>query len=555
MTKQVFISYAREDKAFATQLEADLEASGLEAWLDIEIIGGDSWRNAIGDAIAASDAMVLCLSPASIASRWVQREIFLAQTLHKQIVPLMLEPCFELMPQSEETRWVLNELQIIMFADRYERALPQLLKALAVDAKTHALRQLFPTSDSAEFRGFVEALVRQAERFVLIGTGLTILHRDPFAKEVIERAAANQLQLEIYLADPTSPAVETRLIEEELGEIKPPVGQLGLFARLDMLLAYWKRLGQPESVSVNLFQHYPTFAMLIVDQDYFVYPYAYARLGNFSPVLHFSSDVPADLPFTEFLEEQYDRVKRDALDARQVLSRRDPAAVNVQDLCSFAFYFVPRATSDFYRFGSEVLGFDVRQQAELASPWAEHVGIARIYGFHLTLCDALYFLNETDVDIVTTELEFLLREFKPFKLTNLEIVPAFPDDRSLAMRFTEPSGSLEALHYEVVHRVYRRAFASNYSLGLSKPVRDNDLQRAELMIKRYNAPYIMQRYRPHFTLMVDVPPDQQDAIHVALQQHYAQQVANDEVVVDKLAIMKRPAPDKPWIIDREITIG
>lgn len=86
----------------------------------------------------------------------------------------------------------------------------------------------YARSDSTEFRTYAEDLMRHGKRLILIGVGLNILQRDPFAMEIMGRAAAGQCQLEVYLADPTSPAIESRLIEEELGAMKPPVGRAGV---------------------------------------------------------------------------------------------------------------------------------------------------------------------------------------------------------------------------------------------------------------------------------------------------------------------------------------
>src|SRR5207237_263634 len=97
-------------------------------------------------------------------------------------------------------------------------------------------QNLFALSDSGEFVEQMERLLKQARRVVLIGTGLNILQRDPLRRDLIVRAAAGECELEIFLADPFSPAIENRLIEEEAGAMRPPVGKPGLLARLDTLL-------------------------------------------------------------------------------------------------------------------------------------------------------------------------------------------------------------------------------------------------------------------------------------------------------------------------------
>jgi hypothetical protein len=278
-------------------------------------------------------------------------------------------------------------------------------------------------------------------------------------------------------------------------------------------------------------------------------------LGNFSPVLRFSRNIPSDQDVIDFLDKQYDRVKAKALDAEMAVKvRRRPKSVKVEELQPFALYFVPPEDSALYQFGTEVLGYDIRHKRELESPWPEQVGGARDFGFHVTLCDALYFLNKAQVEGVQAEIQFLAQEFRSFDLTELRLTSGFPDENSLSILMDDPTGSLEALHHELVHRVYRRAAASNYSLGLAEPTRDQDIRRARLMIRRYQAPYILQRFRPHFTLLTNVPSEEQSKIYHEFEKIFSRRVPKT-IRVEELAIMSRPMPDAPWVIEDEIGLG
>lgn len=130
----------------------------------------------------------------------------------------------------------------------------------------------------------------------------------------------------------------------------------------------------------------------------------------------------------------------------------------------------------------------------------------------------------------------------------------FPDPRSIAIGLEDPTGSLEALHFELVHRVYRRADASSYSLREVGFTRDADQRRAEMMTRRYKAPYILQRYRPHLTLLSDVPPERHDEIIDRLRGEFEARVHERTLTVGRLAIMERPEPSGRWRIAQEIDL-
>ena len=153
------------------------------------------------------------------------------------------------------------------------------------------------------------------------------------------------------------------------------------------------------------------------------------------------------------------------------------------------------------------------------------------------------------------EIAFLAEQFRPFEVTELQIASDFPDAHSLAIVMKDPSGRLEALHCELVHRVYRRAIASNYSLGLAKVARDRDTKRARLMIELYRAPYILQRYQPHFTLLTQVPDGERAQVAEELESAFSENVERRTVRIERLAIMVRPSPGAPWEIEREVKLG
>jgi len=88
---QVFISYSRRDMDFARKLAGDLEKAGYDVWWDIsDLRGGDDWVRMIPAAIAASQHVLVVLSPNSAESEWVEKEYTQALSLRKKIIPILL---------------------------------------------------------------------------------------------------------------------------------------------------------------------------------------------------------------------------------------------------------------------------------------------------------------------------------------------------------------------------------------------------------------------------------------------------------------------------------
>ncbi|MBZ0301097.1 MAG: toll/interleukin-1 receptor domain-containing protein, partial [Anaerolineae bacterium] len=86
----IFISYSRQDQAYAQQIKHALIARNLPHWMDDRIDPGDGWWDEIDRAIANCACLVVIMTPAAKASRWVQREILLGEDRGKPIFPLLL---------------------------------------------------------------------------------------------------------------------------------------------------------------------------------------------------------------------------------------------------------------------------------------------------------------------------------------------------------------------------------------------------------------------------------------------------------------------------------
>jgi adenylate cyclase len=70
----VFISYARADKARVAPLVAALEAKGWSVWWDPEISPGKEFDDEIDEALQAAKAVLVVWTPTSVVSRWVRGE-------------------------------------------------------------------------------------------------------------------------------------------------------------------------------------------------------------------------------------------------------------------------------------------------------------------------------------------------------------------------------------------------------------------------------------------------------------------------------------------------
>jgi formylglycine-generating enzyme required for sulfatase activity len=125
--RQIFVSHAHADAAFAHQLAADLQQHGWPIWIAPDSIRpGEKWVTAINRGLEESSLFVVILTPAALTSHWVTSETDVAIELQHegtlQFVPLLLKPC--------NPSPLLRAYQRISFLESYESGLAKLVKAL-----------------------------------------------------------------------------------------------------------------------------------------------------------------------------------------------------------------------------------------------------------------------------------------------------------------------------------------------------------------------------------------------------------------------------------------
>src|SRR6266496_3875513 len=86
----VFLSYARTDGSFVSQLQSDLQARGIPVWIDHEDNqpGTPDWEDSLRKAIRQASAVVLVASPSARSSRYVKDELRIAEMYQRPVYPL-----------------------------------------------------------------------------------------------------------------------------------------------------------------------------------------------------------------------------------------------------------------------------------------------------------------------------------------------------------------------------------------------------------------------------------------------------------------------------------
>lgn len=97
--RQVFLSFAHDDRRVADMVAEALRDAGLRVWFDAwELAVGDSIAVRIDRAIASSDIILVLLSKHSVVSQWVRHELGSALSAELRdravtVIPALIEDC------------------------------------------------------------------------------------------------------------------------------------------------------------------------------------------------------------------------------------------------------------------------------------------------------------------------------------------------------------------------------------------------------------------------------------------------------------------------------
>ncbi|HEV2130934.1 MAG TPA: toll/interleukin-1 receptor domain-containing protein [Longimicrobiaceae bacterium] len=127
LPKEVFLSHSSRDRQLASDLAEVLRRHGVPVWYShTNILGAQQWHDEIGAALQRCDWFLLILTPHSVESKWVKRELLFAlqqDRFENRIVPLLYQPC-----AFDRLSWVLSSFQIIDFQNAPEDGYRTLLR-------------------------------------------------------------------------------------------------------------------------------------------------------------------------------------------------------------------------------------------------------------------------------------------------------------------------------------------------------------------------------------------------------------------------------------------
>lgn len=116
---KVFLSYDRADRTLAKRIAGELKRAGFEVWSDYDLLPGDNWADKIGEALRESQAMVVLITPDSLASANLLHEVGYAisnKSYKGRLIPVIVGSP-DSVPENQ-IPWILQHLQTVRLPKR-----------------------------------------------------------------------------------------------------------------------------------------------------------------------------------------------------------------------------------------------------------------------------------------------------------------------------------------------------------------------------------------------------------------------------------------------------
>lgn len=134
LPQEIFLSHSSLDRHFANSVAETLRSHGIPVWYSrSNILGAQQWQDEIGEALRRCDWFIVVLSPNSVQSMWVKRELMFALNENKfadKIIPLLYQAC-----PYNTLSWTLSLFQMINFSDNLESGFRELLRTWGIGYK------------------------------------------------------------------------------------------------------------------------------------------------------------------------------------------------------------------------------------------------------------------------------------------------------------------------------------------------------------------------------------------------------------------------------------
>ena len=213
----------------------------------------------------------------------------------------------------------------------------------------------------------------------------------------------------------------------------------------------------------------------------------------------------------------------------------------------YAVYFSPARHSPWWTFGAHWLGRDECQDAALKQPVSSQVELAELssitaeprrYGFHATLKAPFHLTGGHTIDDLVLRMDALAKTLKPVALGPLHSILLGNFVALVPVKRIDPTASLAASCVLGLDDLRAALSEADLARRLAAPLNT----REQELLRQYGYPYVLERFRLHFTLSAPLSPDLARCVIQEVAPPVESLNANSPLLLDRLCLFVEAAP-------------
>jgi hypothetical protein len=231
----------------------------------------------------------------------------------------------------------------------------------------------------------------------------------------------------------------------------------------------------------------------------------------------------------------------------------------------YALYLTPPKDSDLWSFGCDVIGRDAwtgrsvggfAPEGQSLETWRKLTSEPRRYGFHATLKAPFRLRVDLDVFDLMDAVAAVAHKRRPFDAGSLHVghIAATGGRAFVALKPEGPSTELHSLEENEVRALDAlRAPLTDAERGRRNAGRLTPRQRYYLDAWGY--PYVIDEFRPHFTLTNPIEAEHAGRVTKALEWEFRLRVASTALRIDSIALFGERESDCEFEVLRAFPLG
>ncbi len=226
----------------------------------------------------------------------------------------------------------------------------------------------------------------------------------------------------------------------------------------------------------------------------------------------------------------------------------------------YAVYFSPARHSPWWTFGAHWLGRDECQDAALTQPVSSQVELAELssitaeprrYGFHATLKAPFHLTGGHTIDDLVLRMDALAKTLKPVALGPLHSILLGNFVALVPVKRIDPTASLAASCVLGLDDLRAALSEADLARRLAAPLNT----REQELLRQYGYPYVLERFRLHFTLSGPVPTHTARCVIQEVAESVKRLNATAPLQLDRLCLFVESAPGQPFKRLIDFTLG